>query len=125
MPTRLFLRVFWDMSLAMGRKFRALIAIVVLSGCVEPVAQQGEARILLLGDSMMASNRLSGQSVSRVIEATRGEPVVDRSVPAALFASISQQYRPGPWDMRRGDQRAGVQGRPDRKDPHPDAAHPG
>lgn len=82
----------------MIRTLCILLTLALMAGCGEPVPQDGTARILLLGDSMMASNRVAGRSVADVIEATRGEPVIDRSVPGALFASIALQYRKGPWD---------------------------
>lgn len=82
----------------MFKRLMILLTLVFVAGCGEPVPQTGGARILLIGDSMMASNRLAGQSVSKVIEATRGEPVIDRSVPGAMFGSVALQYRNGPWD---------------------------
>ncbi|TNJ41195.1 SGNH/GDSL hydrolase family protein [Phaeobacter sp. B1627] len=62
-----------------------------------------------MGDSLLAWNRLSGQSIPDVVEQSLEEPVVDRSVIAARMIyrlpvsgaaglSIPKQYRPGPWD---------------------------
>ncbi|MES2667055.1 MAG: SGNH/GDSL hydrolase family protein [Pseudomonadota bacterium] len=93
----------------MFAKFMALAALLLLFSCGEPVPRDGAAKILLLGDSMMASNRMSGQSVADVIEAGLGREVVDRSVPGARYfyalpisgsagLNLARQYRPGPWD---------------------------
>ncbi len=93
----------------MFAKFMSLVALFLLLSCGEPVPRGGEAKILLLGDSMMASNRVTGQSVAAVIEAGLGREVVDRSVPGARYfyalpisgsagLNIPKQYRPGPWD---------------------------
>ncbi len=94
----------------MFAKLVSLVALFLLLSCGEPVPRDGEARILLLGDSMMASNRASGQSVADIIEAGLGREVVDKSVPGARYfyalpisgsagLNIPKQYRPGPWDF--------------------------
>lgn len=91
-------------------KLLCLAALAMLAGCGEPVPVDGTARVLLLGDSLMSSNRATGQSVADVIEAATGKAVIDRSVPGARILydlpisgsaglSIPQQYRPGPWDV--------------------------
>lgn len=62
-----------------------------------------------MGDSLLASNTLSGRSVSDAIENALGEQVVDRSVPGAMILTslpisgsiglnIGKQYAPGNWD---------------------------
>lgn len=97
------------MSLTMFTKLLAFLALMLLVGCGEPVPRDGKAKILLLGDSMMASNRATGQSVADVIEAGTGRAVVDRSVIGARYfyalpisgsagLNLARQYRPGPWD---------------------------
>lgn len=87
----------------------ALIALAVLFGCGEPVSQASGARILVLGDSMFASNRANNQAVADVLEAELGVEVLDRSVFAARYfhalpisgaagLRLTSQYRPGNWD---------------------------
>ena len=62
-----------------------------------------------MGDSLLASNTLTGRSVSDAIEDALGEQVVDRSVPGAsilyslpitgsMGLNIGKQYSPGNWD---------------------------
>jgi lysophospholipase L1-like esterase len=89
---------------------RLLAAVaIVLSGCGEAPPDDGSARILAMGDSLMASNKLAGKAIADILERDLGEPVVDRSVPGAavLYAlpvsgqaglSIPKQYRAGKWD---------------------------
>lgn len=85
------------------------LALTVLSGCAEPVSRHENARILLMGDSMMALHGMSGASVSDAMERRLKEPVVDRSVIGARFLyrlpvsgaaglNITKQYRKGDWD---------------------------
>ncbi len=68
-----------------------------------------QARILMMGDSMLATHSLTGRSVSHMVEAQIGEEVIDRTVPGArmIYAlpltgaaglNIPKQYRPGKWD---------------------------
>lgn len=85
------------------------LALTVLSGSAEPVSRHENARILLMGDSMMALHGMSGASVSDAMERRLKEPVVDRSVIGARFLyrlpvsgaaglNITKQYRKGDWD---------------------------
>lgn len=68
----------------MLRPFIALLSLFLLLGCGETVtASSKDARILLMGDSMMAANRTSGRAVANAIEARLGEEVIDRSVVAS------------------------------------------
>lgn len=71
--------------------------------------QGGNARILAMGDSLLASNMLSEASVSHRLEALLGEPVVDRSAIGAsmlnalplsgmMGLNISRQYYVGDWE---------------------------
>lgn len=86
----------------------ALIFLVLVS-CGEPVSTAKDARILILGDSMIASNRSTGQSVAGMLEATLGEDILDKSVAGARYfyalpisgsagIRLTAQYRDGPWD---------------------------
>ncbi|OIQ28687.1 MAG: GDSL family lipase [Alphaproteobacteria bacterium MedPE-SWcel] len=86
------------------------LALTLLSACGDAVPPASErARILAMGDSLLAWNGLSGQSIPDVVERSLKEPVVDRSVIGARMIyrlpisgaaglSIPKQYRPGPWD---------------------------
>lgn len=85
-----------------------LILGSILSACTESVPSDNSARILTMGDSMMAWRSNSGSAVSDAVEDILGEPVIDRSVigarifynlpvSGALGMNISQQYRPGAW----------------------------
>jgi hypothetical protein len=89
--------------------FSLVLAALALAGCAEPVTRQDTARILAMGDSMLAWNRASGRSVADVVELLLHEPVIDRSVPGArvkyvlpisgaMGMNIAKQYRPGRWD---------------------------
>lgn len=85
-----------------------LLSLLFLTACGDsPVGR--EARILAMGDSMMAWNSLGGQSIPDVVSDVLGEPVVDRSVSGARMIyrlpisgaaglSIPKQYRAGNWD---------------------------
>ncbi len=86
-----------------------LVALAALFGCGEPVSQGKDARVLLLGDSMFASNRANNKAVADVLEAELGQPVLDRSVFAARYfhplpisgaagMRLESQYRSGDWD---------------------------
>lgn len=94
----------------MLRPFLALLSLFLLLGCGEAITTSTkDARILLMGDSMMAANRGSGRSVADGIEARLGEEVIDRSVYAARIIyvlpltgaaglSIPAQFAKGEWD---------------------------
>jgi lysophospholipase L1-like esterase len=82
---------------------------VILVGCTEAVPRDNSARILTMGDSMLAWHSGSRASVSDAMEDILREPVVDRSVSGArvfyelpvsgaLGMNIAKQYRPGNWD---------------------------
>lgn len=75
----------------------------------ETIAGQVNSRILAMGDSLLASHKISGRSITAAVEKRLGEPVVNRSVLAArllyklpisgsLGLSIPKQYRSGNWD---------------------------
>lgn len=85
------------------------ILFIALVACTETVTRNSKSRILAMGDSLLATNSLSGQSVAQVIEAALGEEVIDRSVRGAQFLydlpitgrlglNVSKQYQSGPWD---------------------------
>lgn len=81
--------------------------VLVLGCCGEAVAPQ--AQVLMMGDSLLAVNGLTGHSVGDALEKTLGQPVTDRSVMGASFLyplplsgaaglKISAQYARGDWD---------------------------
>ncbi|MGO4915010.1 SGNH/GDSL hydrolase family protein [Pseudogemmobacter sp. W21_MBD1_M6] len=84
-------------------------ALLLLTSCVEPMTGKSDARILVMGDSMMAFNGTNRQSVADAIEASLGEEVIDRAVTGARYfyylpisgsagVRITEQYRPGKWE---------------------------
>ena len=87
-----------------------LISFVFLMSCLgEASAQARDLRVLVMGDSMLAWNRASGNSVADTIEASPGLEVADKSVSAARYfyglpisgslgLRLSAQFRPGKWD---------------------------
>lgn len=94
----------------MMRVLFGLICLLLVVSCGEQIPADRSARILMLGDSMFASNRAANGSVANVIEAALGLEVVDRSVPGARYfyalpvsgsagLKLTAQYRPGPWKV--------------------------
>lgn len=88
---------------------RLLVLIVFLSACSGPTQNDQTARILAIGDSLLAWNNISGQSIPDAVAKTLGEPVIDRSVSAARIIyhlpvsgsaglNIRKQYQSGDWD---------------------------
>ena len=80
-----------------------------LFACAESVSRNPNSRILAMGDSLLATNQLTGQSITDAVEKQIGVKVVDRSVMGArilyglpisgsLGLNITKQYRPGEWD---------------------------
>ncbi|MEM7438718.1 MAG: SGNH/GDSL hydrolase family protein [Pseudomonadota bacterium] len=74
---------------------------------IDPPSSKGE--ILVLGDSMLAFNSLSGRSAPDVLSKSIGRPVTNRAVSGARMIyrlpisgaaglSIPKQYRKGNWD---------------------------
>lgn len=97
------------------KRFCLLLALpFFLAACGETVStntgkSDANARILTMGDSMLATHKISGRSVSNFMERALGEPVIDRSVmgahviynlpvTGAMGLNISRQYVPGNWD---------------------------
>ena len=86
-----------------------VVLLGLLAACTEMPSATSQSRILTMGDSMLAWNSLSGQSVSQNLEKQLNEPIIDRSVTAArmhyilpvsgsLGMRIPSQYVPGRWD---------------------------
>ncbi|SLN60134.1 hypothetical protein TRL7639_03311 [Falsiruegeria litorea R37] len=89
------------------------IILIFLTGlvaaCQESVTRNEGARILAVGDSLMAWNSAWGSSIPHVMEDVLGEAVVDRSVRGAWMTvrdpnntkggiNIPNQYVAGDWD---------------------------
>ncbi|MRU15843.1 SGNH/GDSL hydrolase family protein [Roseovarius sp. A21] len=83
--------------------------LLTLTGCTETVSRDAPARILAMGDSMLAVHGATGQSVSHAVERSLGEDVIDRSVMGAKYfyalpisgsagLNIRKQYVDGNWD---------------------------
>nr|MCU0902196.1 SGNH/GDSL hydrolase family protein [Cypionkella sp.] len=86
-----------------------LLTLAALFGCGEPVAQGADARILVVGDSMFATNRAGNAAVADVLETELRTNVLDRSVIAARYfhalpisgaagLRLTSQFREGDWD---------------------------
>ncbi len=80
----------------------------ILLGCQEVPANAPDARVIAVGDSLMAWNAMSGSSIPDVVERSIGAPVLDRSVSAAWLrtsfddngaprSGVQAQYVPGDW----------------------------
>lgn len=91
------------------RLFLVALSALLLAGCGESPSSDFPSRILVVGDSMLATNRLNDQAVADEMETTLGEQVVDRSTIGARFfyplpitgrlgMNISKQYVAGDWD---------------------------
>ena len=85
------------------------VLCLLLTGCTESVSRDSSARILTMGDSLLASHGMSGNAVSDVLERALGRPVIDRSVMGARIIyhlpvsgsaglNIAKQFRAGDWD---------------------------
>lgn len=93
-----------------GRGLVGLLCLVLLVAFAPPTqAQEASPSVLVMGDSLMAANRLKGGSVARVLSKALGTPVKDHSMFGARYfhilpisgsagMRISAQFRGGPWD---------------------------
>ncbi|MDF9303720.1 SGNH/GDSL hydrolase family protein [Rhodobacteraceae bacterium R_SAG7] len=92
----------------MIRRALLLLSFCFLTACGATVTGT-DTRILAMGDSLMAWNGLSQQSIPDVVSKELGEPVADRSVLGARMIyrlpisgaaglSIPKQYRGGKWE---------------------------
>lgn len=86
-----------------------LLPFLALAACAETPSQEGTARILVMGDSLMTWHAASGRAIPDVMERALGEPVINRATTAArmIYAlpisgaaglNIPKQYREGPWE---------------------------
>lgn len=87
----------------------AFAALVLLTACAAlPERAERGARILVMGDSVMAWNRDTSSSIADALEKRLSVPVLDASVSGAQMRlgglggaigfSIPRQYRDGDWD---------------------------
>ena len=85
------------------------VSMFWLASCNESVPNDGSARILAIGDSLVAWQSTSGEAIPDKLEQELGEEVIDRSVTgsymtptvpvgAGLGLAIPQQYRTSEWD---------------------------
>ncbi|MEO1107481.1 MAG: SGNH/GDSL hydrolase family protein [Pseudomonadota bacterium] len=93
----------------MSRNLCLVVGILfALVGCQEMPASKPDAKVIAIGDSLMAWNSPSGSSIPDVIEETIGAPVVDRTVSAAWLqtkfdpngapeSGVQAQYAEGDW----------------------------
>ena len=91
-------------------KVRLLLGALAVSGfgltaCQETVASKPDAKILVMGDSMMAWNDFTGKGVPDVMENLLEEPVLNVAVRGAMLIGsgdaafdIRGQYRASDWD---------------------------
>lgn len=91
-------------------KTNLLQFVAVLLLCASPaMARNLDARILVMGDSLLAAHSSSGRAVAHSIARTLGEPVINKAVvgariiyrlpiTGALGLNIGKQYRRGQWD---------------------------
>ena len=93
----------------MRRLWFGLAALLYLVGCGDPVPRGDAARIMAMGDSLMAWHAASDRSIADVLADRLGEPVIDRSVVGASFTyplpisgsmglRIERQFVQGDWD---------------------------
>ena len=93
----------------MRQLFLGFLIFLFLFGCGERLSDGQATNILIMGDSMLASNRGGHQAVGNVLESELGLEVIDKSVSAARYfyflpisgaagLRIPAQYVPGKWD---------------------------
>lgn len=85
------------------------LTFLFLFGCGEQIADGQRPSILIMGDSMLASNSGVNKAVGDVLETELGQEVIDRSVTGARYfyflpitgaagLRIPAQYRQADWD---------------------------
>ncbi|MQQ08678.1 SGNH/GDSL hydrolase family protein [Epibacterium sp. SM1979] len=94
----------------MARLLSTLLAMMLsLMACADTPAQAPEARILVIGDSMMTWHGISDRAVPDLLARQLGEPVINRATTAARMIyklpvsgaaglNIPKQFRAGPWE---------------------------
>ncbi|MEM1373135.1 MAG: SGNH/GDSL hydrolase family protein [Pseudomonadota bacterium] len=74
------------------------VLFILLAGLWAAGAQAQDARIQLLGDSLMAWNSITGRSIPSVLSRQLGEDVDSRAVTGAMIRGISRQYQSGDYE---------------------------
>lgn len=80
-----------------------------LAGCQDVPSSTPDARVIAVGDSLMAWNAMSGNSIPDVVERGIGAPVVNRAASAAWLqtsydtdgkprSGVQAQFVEGDWD---------------------------
>jgi acyl-CoA thioesterase I len=86
-----------------------LICLLLAISAGQPGFADSKGGILMMGDSMFSSNRLSRNSVADLLENALGAEVTDHSVPGARYfynlpisgslgLRLTSQFVPGAWD---------------------------
>lgn len=94
----------------MRRLIIGVISLFLVFSCGEQAPKDDTAQVLMLGDSMLAANRLVQGGVADALESAIGQAVVDRSVAGARYfqalplvggigLNLKAQFRPGPWKV--------------------------
>lgn len=97
-------------GLFLGNLIRVLLAALSLALAGLAHADTTKPRVLVMGDSLMASNRMAGAAVSDALGDVLGTKVKDHSVIGARYfyilpvtgsmgMRIDAQLRGGPWDI--------------------------
>ena len=100
---------YWN-ERAMRRLIIGFISLFIVFSCGEQSPKGQDAHVLMLGDSMLAANRVVKGGVADALESALGQAVVDRSVPGARYfqplplvggigLNLKAQFRPGPWEV--------------------------
>ena len=93
----------------MHRFFLSALSLIFLVSCADAPTTKGGTSILVMGDSLLASNRWLGASVGQELRKSLRADVVNMPTPGArmiydlpvsgaLGMDIRQQYRIGNWD---------------------------
>lgn len=88
---------------------RLLVLLLALAMAGPGLAESARPSVLVMGDSLMSSNRLNGGSVAKALGKELGAKVKDHSLPGARYfyilpvsgsagMRIEAQFRGGPWD---------------------------
>lgn len=89
--------------------YRLFFSAILACGLAAPAMADGGLKVLAMGDSLLASHKVSGRSVTGVMSRFLGVRVVDHSVAGARMLyklpitgsmgfNISKQFRRGDWD---------------------------
>lgn len=81
--------------------------VIPVSGTAQTVRRVPAPRVLMIGDSMLFTNKGSGRSVGRQLEWLIGTRITDRSFVGTRIllalpgipGAIQHQFSPGPWDV--------------------------